>query len=692
MANRVLLRLITITGIVTFYQHSQSQELNTSAQQYLEDRQESAAEESNAEMDISTLTDDLIYFLQHPLNLNTASRDDLYKLQILTDFQVESLIDYREKNGFLKSVYELQYVPGYTKEEMENLEPYITCKPEVQKFRIDSSLFRKVDNELFIRWQRIPEKQFGYQKIADSILQNEPDKSRYLGNADKLYIRYRISMKNRIKGALLAEKDAGEEFFKGSNSQGFDFYSAYLLYSNPHSLFQSIVIGDYHIQIGQGLLAWSSFSLGKSCYISNICQRSSTLNGNISAEENRFLRGAAFTIGRKKVYFTVFGSKNKIDASYSDSIPEDSFFNGFTETGNHNTPAELKKENYLSIITYGAIVRFEGNKLKIGLNGIHTSLDKSPLPGNELYKAYSYSGQGLTGYSADYHYLAGTTQLFGETAFSNKGIASLNGLIFFLKPEVNFAVVYHYYQPQYFSYFSNAFSESSNVSNENGFFLTGEFHFSGYRIKMYGDVFSFPWLKYRVNAPSDGHEIYFETGKKIKRSDLYFRFRLQVKPIDDISGGNLNELKSFDRSIYRMNFIFPLGENAIMQSRIEISRTGYHGQLKNNGYLIFQDITLNNTSRSNAFSLRVAYFNVSNYNSRLYAYEKDILYANSTQMFYGKGWHVTGMFKWQPKKYVTLWFRISHTIFPGEVTTGSGLDEINGNHKTEVKVQLLFRF
>jgi len=692
MANRILFHILAIAGFIACNQRGISQELNTSAMQYIEDTQETAAEESDDETDISTLTDDLIYFLQHPLNLNIATREDLYKLQILTDFQVESLIDYRGKNGFLKSVYELQYVPGYTKQEMENLEPFIVCKPVVNKFRLESSLFKNSDNELLMRWQRIPELEQGYRKVADSILLNTPEKSRYLGSADKLYLRYRISLKDQIKGVLLAEKDAGEEFFKGSNKQGFDFYSAYLQYSNFHSLLRSIVIGDYHIQIGQGLLAWSSFSLGKSGYISNVCRQSSALKGNISAEENRFLRGAAITIGVKKFSFTTFGSKNKIDASVSDTVHSDQFFSGFTETGNHNTPEELKKENYLLLISYGAIIRYVGSRLKVGLNAIHTDLDKSLLPGNELYKAYSFSGRTLTGYSADYRYLAGTSQFFGETAISNNGFASLNGLVFFIKPELNFAVVYHYYQSQYYSYFSNAFSEGSNVSNENGFFLTGEFHFSNYRIKMYGDVFSFPWLKYRVNAPSSGHEIYIEAGKKINRADVYFRFKQQEKPIDDISGGNLDEIKPFDRDNYRVNATYPLGVNYILQSRIEVSKTGYRDENKSDGYLIFQDITWNNQVRSIALSIRAGYFNATNYDSRVYAYEKDILYSNSSQMFYGKGWHFMEMVKWQAKKYVVIWVRISHTFYPGKDATGSGLDEINANHKTEIKLQLIFRF
>ena len=692
MINKFLFRSITIIGLIACSHSVLSQELNPATQEYIEDNEESSLEGSDGETDISDLTDDLIFFYQHPLNLNMATREELGKLRMLNDYQIEALIDYRKNNRSLQSIYELLYVPGFSEQNIEMLTPFVTCNAVVQKFRLDSNLFKHNENELLLRWQRIVEKQQGYLPVPDSILKANPDKSRYLGSPNKMYLRYRFSLKNQIKGGFLAENDAGEEFFAGSNHQGFDFYSAHLLYSNNNTILQSFAVGDYHVHTGQGLLLWSSFSVGKSSYVSNLCKRSSLISGNISAEENKFLRGAAFTLGRKSCSLTIFGSFNKIDASIADSTQEDHFFNGFIETGNHNTPAELKKENYLAVKTYGAIARYERNKLKLGLNALYTAFSKSLLSGNELYKAHSFAGMELSGFSTDYRFLAGITQIFGETAFSNNSIASLNGLLFLFKPNLNVGAVYRYYQPDYYSYYANAFCEGSNVSNENGFFLTGEFQFSDNRIKFYGDVFSFPWLKYRVNAPSDGNEFSFEAGRKIQKTDLYFRFKRQEKPINYLSDANIEEIRPYTLENYRLNAIYQIGSKIRMQSRIEVSKAGFQGENKSDGYLLSQDIGWQNETRTVEISMRVDYFNAVNYNARLYAYEKDLLYANSIQMFYGKGWRYAVLFKWMPAKFIAIWLKIGRFEYPGDYTIGSGLDTIDANHKTEIKMQSVFNF
>lgn len=51
-----------------------------------------------------------------------------------------------------------------------------------------------------------------------------------------------------------------------------------------------------------------------------------------------------------------------------------------------------------------------------------------------------------------------------------------------------------------------------------------------------------------------------------------------------------------------------------------------------------------------------------------------------------------GMLKWQPKEFITCWLKAGSFIYPGEDTTGSGLDEIESYHKTEIKLQTIIKF
>jgi len=46
---------------------------------------------------------------------------------------------------------------------------------------------------------------------------------------------------------MTMEKDPGEEFFRGSNRVGFDFYSAHLYYRNISRTVKALAFGDYQV-------------------------------------------------------------------------------------------------------------------------------------------------------------------------------------------------------------------------------------------------------------------------------------------------------------------------------------------------------------------------------------------------------------------------------------------------------------
>ena len=91
-------------------------------------------------------------------------------------------------------------------------------------------------------------------------------------------------------------------------------------------------------------------------------------------------------------------------------------------------------------------------------------------------------------------------------------------------------------------------------------------------------------------------------------------------------------------------------------------------------------------------NIRLQYFQTDDYNSRLYAYENDVLYSYSIPVFYEKGYRYYLNVNYDITRKLSIWARIAQTINPDRETVGSGLDEINGNRKTEVKLQVIYRF
>ncbi len=73
----------------------------------VEDLIENIAREAEGEIDFTAFFQDLINYYEQPLNLNTATIEELERLHLLNDFQILSLLDYIEKNGELLSINEL---------------------------------------------------------------------------------------------------------------------------------------------------------------------------------------------------------------------------------------------------------------------------------------------------------------------------------------------------------------------------------------------------------------------------------------------------------------------------------------------------------------------------------------------------------------------------------------------------------
>jgi hypothetical protein len=667
-----------------------SQDSDDGPDQYIGELIESLSENGIETDDLSTLFDDLENYRQNPININSAGYDQLKSLYVLNDYQIAALIDYRQGNGPLLSLYELIYIPGYREEDIQHIQPFVYCGQPDKSSQPITQAFKYPKQQITFRYQQIIEQQEGYKNVPDSVLELNPDKSRYLGNPAKFYTRYSFKS-NAIRAGIIAEKDPGEEFFNGSNRQGFDFYSAYAAYSNTHLFLKNVLIGDYNIRLGQGLLAWSSYSFGLTSDLSNMNRSTERFQGNTSVEENRFLRGAALTVGWEKIELSCFASGRQIDASLADTTVGENLFISLTETGYHATPLDLEKEDVLHQITYGASIRLNLKKVKLDLNGLNMHYDMDCIGGKQLYQRYGFRGNTLTGTSLDYRIILTKAQFFGESAYSFGHFATLNGLLLFLKPEISIGILQRHYDKKYYSYYSNAFCENSSVSNENGFYLGTEMQFNKTWCRMYADVFSFPWLRYGVNAPSAGYKAFLDCGRKINRAEISFRFEYREKPENSIEEDHIYDIQSSIKDKYRINSKLPLGSHLNLQNRMEIARVAQKNQPECYGYFISQDLLINKLQLPLQLDLRLSYFNAANYDARIYAYERDVYSGGSSQMLYGKGWRYIVLIRWDASDHFSLRLKFAQSLYPGIESIGSGLNAIEGDHRTEIKVQLFIR-
>ena len=69
-----------------------------------------------------------------------------------------------------------------------------------------------------------------------------------------------------------------------------------------------------------------------------------------------------------------------------------------------------------------------------------------------------------------------------------------------------------------------------------------------------------------------------------------------------------------------------------------------------------------------------------------------MLYSFSVPAFYGKGMRIYLMGKAKLFNALTLYARIGRTIYSDRDAIGSGLTLIEGYHKTDLKVEIVWKF
>jgi len=668
--------------------------------QSTEDKIEELSGRNDVDLDYSDLVDEKNQYLNHPVNLNQASESELYQLQ-LNDIQIRNLRNHILQFGEISSIYELNLIEGFDSLLVTSLNPYI-C------FELSSS-FNKVNlknligsgkHQLILRFQQVPELQQGYRPVNDSVYKADPD-SRYLGGPQKLLLRYGYNFYNKIRFGVTMEKDAGETFFPESDSlkKGFDFYSMFFCYSGKKFL-RHLAIGDYQVQFGQGLTMQSSLAFGKSPGAIANRRMAQLVKPSTGANENLFMRGIATTISPlKNTDLTLFFSSKHTDAIVhkADSVlSDDIFISTLQETGYHRTPGELSGKHAVKQTVFGGNIQTRFRMFRIGITSLQTVLGAQLLKKVSLYNSADFSGRRLNNFGIDYAMIVKGFTLYGEFSGSNNGgKALLTGLTFTPDPRIALALIYRNYSQNYQNFFSNAFSEGSHNSNEKGIYI-GILSQLNKRINLfaYADHFRFPWLKYRIDAPSAGCEYVAQlTWTPSRKTDLLFRYRFLQKQMNASATDGLTDYpENESHKNYRLHLNYRALESLTLKTRIETIKWQKPGSGKRTGFLVYQDIVFSHPAHPWQISTRYAIFDSDSYDQRLYAYESDILYSFSVPAYYYKGSRFYLMGKYSFGRCLDVWIRYSITYYADRQSIGSGLEEIRGNKKSEIKIQMRVRF
>ncbi len=650
------------------------------------------------DFDFNTLLAQLEYYRERPLNLNQAGEVELRALQLLSDAQILDLISYRQTAGPLMNLFELQSIPSFDLATIRRILPFVTVNTGLDDFQVSlPQMLARGRNELYLRWFRILNEQVGYTDP-----ENE-GQSRYAGDPNQLYLRFKHGYSNRLSFGFTAEKDRGEDFFRGSNPNGFDYYSAHFYLRDYNRWLRSLAIGDYNISFGQGLILYSGFGYGKSAITTNIKRLGRAVIPYTSVNESLFFRGAAATVALGENWeATAFVSRRRRDANLvePDTILSDQtiqFFSSFQDNGFHRTPAEIADEKAIRQFSVGGQMKYEIRDYgHIAFNVLHDRFDKELTLTPRSYNQFFFQGDRLLNMSFDYSFRYRNFNFFGETARSSNGaIATVNGLLLGLDRKVDLALYMRHLPRDYQANNANPLAETAGARNETGVYMGIEVRPTGnFIINAYYDLWEHPWLRFQVDAPSTGSEYRARiTYFKKRRMRVYAEVRNEIKqenaPRNETKLNFLTNRQTFQTRLHISN---QLSKALELRTRVDWGFFDNQVEDREYGFAIVQDVLYRPLSFPIAFTGRFAIFDTDSYDIRFYHFENDLLYTFSIPAYYNKGTRFYLNARYKVNRNLTIEGRIAQTYWQNRNEIGSGLETINGRVRTEARAQIRYVF
>ena len=680
---------------------------------------ERLAEDSDEDADYEDLLEQYIFFIENPINLNSDDIVELLELRLINVFQYEELQKYRRYYGDFLFLEELEMVEGFDELTLSIIAPIVYIGTDNSKDKITlSKMAHYGKHQVLGRYEQILEHQAGYDPISDSALLTKPN-SRFLGSPQRYQLKYTYNYRNKIRAGFVLEKDPGEMFFTDKVSdtiktllgdkyhRGFD-YIGFHLFAKDLGIVNAAALGDYQLSFGQGLTMWTGMNYGKVVTGSSVMKQGRGVAPKTSASEYSFMRGAAVTLGGGPFRGTVFYSNRMVDANITvtDTLDEAEYINSLQETGYHRTIGEMLDRHAIRQQVVGGHLSFAVSHFEVGYTLHHTWLSAALLLNPSNYNQFYFQGRQLTNQGIDFKYVKGKFAFFGEGAMSfntdstailqTHGFSRLAGLIgMTVKPAgyLNFTITYRDYGKAYQNLFSNAFGEGSHNQGQRGIYLGAEVAPAPYwNILAYADHFQYTWLTSQVYTPSWGHDYYLRLSHSFnRRTNAYLQIRSKTKMKYSTDGFVFSHYPIFyTKNSIRFNINYSVSDFHF-SNKAEYAHYRNDDGCNSQGFFICQDVAYKPENKPFSLTFRYALFDTDDYDSRVYAYENDVLYSFSVPALYGKGMRVYLLGKWQPISNLTLYARIGSTIYRDRDEISSDLTLIEGNHKTDLKVELVWK-
>ena len=605
----------------------------------------------------------------HPLDINTATPEQMALVPFLTPAQIEAIQAYVHLDGPMKSLGELALIPSLDNETRRVLPLFFVVNQasrEKPQETLLKGLFANMTNSVDTRIDIPLYYRRGYQTGA---YRNNP-----------LYNRVRWSLESKhVLAGVHLKKDPGEAFY--------DSWGGYVMLKQK-GILSSVIIGDYRAGWGEGLVIGRGSSASKSNMMSGTSQGVRPMTG---MSETGFLRGFAISFrpaknhrgNDKHIAFsgTLFGSYNTIDATLND-VGE---IQTIVENGYHRTESELKKKNNASSALLGAHIEASVGHFNFGVNGYWQYFDKKLSPGNNQYRKWYPRGQhfGVMGIYGNYSYYKWTVAAEIAYSFENNGIAILGKANWLISRKVKLGILGRYYDHRYYSFQAAAIGENSRTQNETGVMVRAEANpWQNIYITTFADFFADFWPRYGMTTSSRGQEFMIETRYEPSASSRFsFRYQMKRKAANDV-------IIPLHRAKVQWT-IFP-SDNCKLQTTGAV----HFAPSRQTGYGISQLAQFNMLKKKTLrLGLMAGYFNAPDYQTRIYIYEPALWNSSSSTSYYGHGLRLASTLRYTfPRSHWMIEAKYALTHMFDRSSISSGLQEITSPTRQDISLQVRMEY
>jgi len=424
------------------------------------------------------------------LNINTATFATLMGTHLLSAPQARAILQYRQDYGHLLSLYELQTVPGIDLPTLKVLQTYFEARP-VEKSR---------------RW--LPQPKRPWQGYVLGRVGYQQTQASHLGAPLHSQLRLRLHQDHRYHLGLTLAQDAGEPWPRqqqGTRQYLPDYISGYYAYQGQGTVKQ-IVLGDYRVRMGQGLLWGPMHGADRGPEpVQTAFWAGPVLRPHQGAAEQDFIRGAATTLQQGPYTLTLFAGTSPWDAALAPTqvLPTPNVplhspaptlgIENLRYTGLHRTMGEVQGRHQVHESTFGGALAWQHQGRQLGLGLSHNRFSHpflaQPLvtrPHNPAQKQWAATAWG--------HWPLGPGLLFGEAVLQDHGgTALLGGLLLPLAPGLETVLMLRHYGQQYAPWHGHAFGAQSQVRAERGSYWGWAAHWGRWRITGYVDAYGYLW-------------------------------------------------------------------------------------------------------------------------------------------------------------------------------------------------------